>query len=492
MQQLVVERQPGRGPPCRSAWRARVRRRRARASSVPAARARSRAAHARARALGVDVDDRQALGAEPQERERDRGARAARAEQDDVLQRGVRQAAREVLRRSPCVGVVPADGVAVEDDGVDRLQRLRVGREGVEVRDDGLLARMGDVEAREAGARARTRHERGRRRASSMSMSRSGSRAPARPLRAHAAQGSAMPRSRSDQTRPDVPRDLNQQCTNWTLIPRSAVCQTCAEFGSMTSPPAAAAGRPVCWRVTTARGAGPRARRAHRPDRAGHRRAGRGGARRLRPARAARAWSTRTATSTRHSSAASGCRTRRRHARGPDRNDRRRRGELGIPNVDRIVALLERMVAAGTTTCAATPTSTPRSGCAASRRCARRRGGSTDGSTSSRSRSRSTACSPTRARPSCSSEALRRGVETIGGIDPAGVDRDPVRHLDVVFGLAARYGARDRPAPARRRRARRLGARADRRPDPRRGPRRPRHGQPRLRLQPGRRGTRSG
>lgn len=32
-------------------------------------------------------------------------------------------------------------------------------------------------------------------------------------------------------------------------------------------------------------------------------------------------------------------------------------------------------------------------------------------------------------------------METIGGIDPAGVDRDPVRHLDVVFDLAARYGA---------------------------------------------------
>ena len=33
-------------------------------------------------------------------------------------------------------------------------------------------------------------------------------------------------------------------------------------------------------------------------------------------------------------------------------------------------------------------------------------------------------------------------METIGGIDPAGMDRDPVRHLDVVFELAARYGAR--------------------------------------------------
>lgn len=36
-------------------------------------------------------------------------------------------------------------------------------------------------------------------------------------------------------------------------------------------------------------------------------------------------------------------------------------------------------------------------------------------------------------------QALREGVEGIGGIDPAGVDRDPVRHLDVVFGLAERY-----------------------------------------------------
>src|SRR4029453_16120959 len=39
-------------------------------------------------------------------------------------------------------------------------------------------------------------------------------------------------------------------------------------------------------------------------------------------------------------------------------------------------------------------------------------------------------------------EALRGGVETIGDISPAGIDRAPVRHLDVVFDLAARYGAR--------------------------------------------------
>ncbi|MEV0587988.1 amidohydrolase [Nonomuraea sp. NPDC050310] len=38
-------------------------------------------------------------------------------------------------------------------------------------------------------------------------------------------------------------------------------------------------------------------------------------------------------------------------------------------------------------------------------------------------------------------EALKNGVAAIGGLDPAGVDRDPVRHLDLVFGLADRYGA---------------------------------------------------
>jgi cytosine/creatinine deaminase len=37
-------------------------------------------------------------------------------------------------------------------------------------------------------------------------------------------------------------------------------------------------------------------------------------------------------------------------------------------------------------------------------------------------------------------EALKLGVECIGGIDPSTVDRDPVRHLDTVFGLADRYG----------------------------------------------------
>ena len=38
-------------------------------------------------------------------------------------------------------------------------------------------------------------------------------------------------------------------------------------------------------------------------------------------------------------------------------------------------------------------------------------------------------------------EALRAGATTIGGIDPCQLDRDPARHLEIVFGLAEKYGA---------------------------------------------------
>lgn len=39
-------------------------------------------------------------------------------------------------------------------------------------------------------------------------------------------------------------------------------------------------------------------------------------------------------------------------------------------------------------------------------------------------------------------ESLRLGADVIGGLDPAGFDGDAQRHLDVVFGLAERHGAR--------------------------------------------------
>jgi cytosine/creatinine deaminase len=37
-------------------------------------------------------------------------------------------------------------------------------------------------------------------------------------------------------------------------------------------------------------------------------------------------------------------------------------------------------------------------------------------------------------------EAVKMGAECIGGLDPSTVDRDPVRHLDTIFGIADRYG----------------------------------------------------
>ncbi|MGB6117372.1 MAG: amidohydrolase [Mesorhizobium sp.] len=38
-------------------------------------------------------------------------------------------------------------------------------------------------------------------------------------------------------------------------------------------------------------------------------------------------------------------------------------------------------------------------------------------------------------------EAMRAGADIMGGLDPAYIDDDPVRHLDIIFGLADRYRA---------------------------------------------------
>ncbi|HXH01980.1 MAG TPA: amidohydrolase family protein [Candidatus Competibacteraceae bacterium] len=37
-------------------------------------------------------------------------------------------------------------------------------------------------------------------------------------------------------------------------------------------------------------------------------------------------------------------------------------------------------------------------------------------------------------------EAIRAGADLIGGIDPSSIDRDPVGHLDTIFGIAERHG----------------------------------------------------
>jgi cytosine/adenosine deaminase-related metal-dependent hydrolase len=43
--------------------------------------------------------------------------------------------------------------------------------------------------------------------------------------------------------------------------------------------------------------------------------------------------------------------------------------------------------------------------------------------------------------PEVLARAMEHGADVVGGIDPCALDRDPVRHLDIVFGLAERFGA---------------------------------------------------
>jgi len=121
-------------------------------------------------------------------------------------------------------------------------------------------------------------------------------------------------------------------------------------------------------------------------------------------------------------------------------NDRDRRRELGIPDIDRIVALLERMSSFGTTHVRTHTDVDPDVGLlgievveAAAERLGDRmvvqqvafpqHGIVTNPGTEE-----------------LLADAATAGVRAIGGIDPAGMDRDPVRHLDVVFGLAERFG----------------------------------------------------
>ena len=122
-------------------------------------------------------------------------------------------------------------------------------------------------------------------------------------------------------------------------------------------------------------------------------------------------------------------------------NDRRRRGELGIPSVDRIVALLERMVASGTSHVRSHTDIDPEvglRGVEAVRAAAQRLGGRVAVEQVAFPQ-HGLLSNPGTAE--LLEEALRQGVEAIGGIDPAGMDRDPVRHLDIVFDLAVRYRA---------------------------------------------------
>jgi cytosine/adenosine deaminase-related metal-dependent hydrolase len=122
-------------------------------------------------------------------------------------------------------------------------------------------------------------------------------------------------------------------------------------------------------------------------------------------------------------------------------NERRRRGELGLPNADCAAALLERMVTAGTSYVRTHTDVYPGAGLGgveAVRDAVRRLGGRV---TVEQVAFPQHGILSTPGTAELLDEALKLGVETIGGIDPAGIDRDPVRHLDVVLGLAERHGA---------------------------------------------------
>jgi cytosine deaminase len=134
------------------------------------------------------------------------------------------------------------------------------------------------------------------------------------------------------------------------------------------------------------------------------------------------------------------------HSAGPSLADRigeerRRRGELGLPNVAYVTALLERMVTFGTThvrTHTDVVTDHGLAGVRAVRAAAERLG---DRITVEQVAFPQYGILADPGTAELLDEALRDGVRVIGGIDPAGADRDPVRHLDTVFDLAARHGA---------------------------------------------------
>ncbi|GAA0904259.1 amidohydrolase [Virgisporangium ochraceum] len=122
-------------------------------------------------------------------------------------------------------------------------------------------------------------------------------------------------------------------------------------------------------------------------------------------------------------------------------NERRRRGALGLPDVDAMTALLETMVVNGTTHVRTHTDIDPEVGTThvdAVREAVGRLDGRVD-VTQVAFPQHGLLTNPGTA--DLLEQALSRGVEAIGGIDPAGVDGDPVRHLDIVFGLAGRYGA---------------------------------------------------
>ncbi|MCA2185225.1 amidohydrolase [Nonomuraea cavernae] len=120
-------------------------------------------------------------------------------------------------------------------------------------------------------------------------------------------------------------------------------------------------------------------------------------------------------------------------------NDLSRRAELGVPSVERVTALLRRMSAYGTTQVRTHTDIDPLVGLRGVEAVREAAAGVPVDVRQVAFPQHGLLTNPGTAE--LLEEALKGGVEAVGGLDPAGIDRDPVRHLDLIFGLAERYGA---------------------------------------------------
>ncbi|HWM73210.1 MAG TPA: amidohydrolase [Nocardioides sp.] len=122
-------------------------------------------------------------------------------------------------------------------------------------------------------------------------------------------------------------------------------------------------------------------------------------------------------------------------------HDLDRRAELGVPDVDRIAALLGTMSAHGTTVVRSHTDVDPIVGLRGVEAVAEAAARLADRVSVQQVAFPQHGILSNPGTEELLDQALQGGVEVIGGIDPAGGDGDPVRHLDVVFGLAERHGA---------------------------------------------------
>ncbi|WP_327085305.1 amidohydrolase [Nonomuraea sp. NBC_01738] len=126
---------------------------------------------------------------------------------------------------------------------------------------------------------------------------------------------------------------------------------------------------------------------------------------------------------------------------GKIRNGVESRPALGLPSVDYITALLQQMVVSGTTHVRTHVDVDTAMGLAAVEAVREALGRLGDRITAELVAFPQAGLLTSPGTAELMDEALAAGVDIVGGIDPAGLENDPIRHLDVVFGLAGKHGA---------------------------------------------------